>query len=243
MKNQLPIFAKIWEQEINWKPTEKHLDQWEELYQEIILINNQVNLTRIVKPEEFWEKHLWDSIAGVVGLPFFQYSRKMKVIDIGTGGGFPGLPINIVFPIWDFTLLDSRRKKIEVVNFLLKILELETSWALTGRVEKIAHDSRFRGKYDIALIRAVGESSTCSEYILPFLNIGGIGVLYRGNWSIQEEQLLKVALKRLGGKLILVKESKTPLTKSVRHFVYVQKTHLTPKCFPRDIGVPKSNPL
>ena len=243
MKNQLPIFEKIWEQKLNWKPTKEQLDQWEKLYQEIILINDKVNLTRIVQPEEFWEKHLWDSVTGIIGLQFFQYSKKIKVIDIGTGGGFPGLPINIIFPTWNFTFLDSRRKKIEVVNFLLKTLGLKDSWALTGRAENIAHNSDFREKYDVALIRAVGKSSTCIEYILPFLTIGGRGVLYRGNWDIQEELSLKVILKKLGGKLISVKELKTPLTDSIRNFVYIQKIQPTSKNFPRDIGIPKRNPL
>ena len=75
MQNKLPIFEKIWEQRLSWKPTEKQLDQWEKLYQEIILINNKVNLTRIIQPEEFWEKHLWDSVTGVIGLQFFEYSK------------------------------------------------------------------------------------------------------------------------------------------------------------------------
>ncbi len=243
MQNKLPIFEKIWEQRLNWKPTKKQLDQWEKLYQEIILINNKVNLTRIIQPEEFWEKHLWDSITGVIGLQFFEYPKKMKVIDIGTGGGFPGLPINIIFPAWNFTFLDSRRKKIEVVNSLLQILGLKNSLGLAGRAEDIAHNSNFREKYDVALIRAVGKSSTCIEYVVPFLNIGGIGVLYRGNWSIEEELSLKVILERLGSKLIAVKGLKTPLTNSVRHFVYIQKIQPTSQNFPRDTGIPKRNPL
>ncbi len=239
----LPTFKNIWQDSLQWQPTQEQLEQWEKLYQEILLINRQINLTRITEPLDFWEKHLWDSLAGVIGLDFLEYKDSLKVIDIGTGAGFPGLPISIIFPHWKLTLLDSTRKKIKVINLFLEALKLSNSQTIIGRAEDIGHFLEHREKYDLALIRAVGEPSVCAEYVLPFLKVGGIGVLYRGNWQKEEELNLNNALKQLGGKLILVKQFNTPLTTSIRHFIYVKKMTKTSNQFPRSVGIPKQNPL
>ena len=240
---QLPTFNDIWQDSLQWQPTQEQLEQWEQLYQEILLINNQINLTRITEPNDFWEKHLWDSLAGVIGLDFLNYEDSLQVIDIGTGAGFPGLPISIIFPHWQLTLLDSTRKKINVIKLFLEALKLNNSQTIIGRAEDIGHIPEHREKYDLGLIRAVGQPSVCAEYVLPFLKVGGIGVLYRGNWQKEEEINLNNALKQLGGKLILVKQFETPLTKSIRHFIYVEKITNIPEYFPRPVGIPKQNPL
>ncbi|MDJ0583389.1 16S rRNA (guanine(527)-N(7))-methyltransferase RsmG [Crocosphaera sp.] len=240
---KLPTFNDICEDSLQWQPTQEQLEQWEKLYQEILLINRQINLTRITQPNDFWEKHLWDSLAGVIGLDFLNYEDSLKVIDIGTGAGFPGLPISIIFPHWQLTLLDSTRKKINVIKLFLEALKLKNSQTVIGRAEDIGHIPEHREKYDLGLIRAVGQPSVCAEYVLPFLKVGGIGVLYRGNWQKEEEINLNNALKELGGKLILVKQFETPLTKSMRNFIYVEKIAETSDNFPRAIGIPKQNPL
>ncbi|MGK7878799.1 MAG: 16S rRNA (guanine(527)-N(7))-methyltransferase RsmG [Crocosphaera sp.] len=202
-----------------------------------------MNLTRITEPNDFWEKHLWDSLAGVIGLDFLEYKDSLKFIDIGTGAGFPGLPISIIFSHWQLTLLDSTRKKINVIKLFLEALKLNNSQTIIGRAEDIGHIPEHRDKYDLGLIRAVGKPSVCAEYVLPFLKVGGIGVLYRGNWQKEEEINLNNALKKLGGKLILVKQFETPLTQSMRNFIYVEKIAETSDNFPRAIGIPKQNPL
>ena len=240
---QLPTFNDIWQDSLQWQPTQEQLEQWEQLYQEIILINRQINLTRITEPNDFLEKHLWDSLAGVIGLDFLNYEDSLKVVDIGTGAGFPGLPISIIFPHWQLTLLDSTRKKINVIKLFLEALKLNNSQTFIGRAEDIGHIPEHREQYDLGLIRAVGEPSVCAEYVLPFLKVGGIGVLYRGNWQKEEEINLNNALKQLGGKLILVKQFETPLTKSIRHFIYVEKITKISEQFPRPVGIPKQNPL
>ncbi len=240
---KLPTFNDIWQDSLQWQPTQEQLEQWEKLYQEILLINNQINLTRITEPNDFWEKHLWDSLAGVIDLDFLEYEYSLKVIDIGTGAGFPGIPISIIFPHWQLTLLDSTRKKINVIKLFLEALKLNNSQTVIGRAEDIGHFPEHREQYNLGLIRAVGEPSVCAEYILPFLKVGGIGVLYRGNWQKEEEINLNNALKQLGGKLILVKQFSTPLTKSMRHFIYIKKMTNISEKFPRAVGIPKQNPI
>ena len=240
---KLPTFNDIWQNSLQWQPNEEQLEKWDKLYQEILLINQQINLTRITEPNDFWEKHLWDSLAGVIGLDFLYYEDSLKVIDIGTGAGFPGLPISIIFPHWELTLLDSTHKKIKVINLFLEALKLNNSQTIIGRAEDIGHVPEHREQYNLGLIRAVGKPSVCAEYVLPFLKVGGIGVLYRGNWQKEEEINLNNALKQLGGKLILVKQFSTPLTQSIRHFIYVKKIGETSYNFPRAVGIPKQNPL
>ncbi len=240
---KLPTFENIWQDTLQWQPTEEQLEKWEQLYQELLLINRQINLTRITEPLDFWEKHLWDSLAGIIGLDFLQYNDSLKVIDIGTGAGFPGLPISIIFPHWKLTLLDSTRKKIKVINLFLEALKLSNCQTIIGRAEDIGHLPEHREKYDLTLIRAVGEPSVCAEYVLPFLKVGGVGILYRGNWQKEEELNLETALKQLGGKIILIKQFNTPLTNSIRHFIYVKKMTKISDNFPRPVGIPKQKPL
>ncbi|ACB53266.1 glucose inhibited division protein B [Crocosphaera subtropica ATCC 51142] len=240
---KLPTFEDIWQDSLQWQPTQEQLEKWEILYQELLLVNRQINLTRITEPEDFWEKHLWDSLAGVIGLDFINYENSLKVIDIGTGAGFPGLPIGIIFSHWKLTLLDSTQKKIKVINLFLEALKLNNSQTVIGRAEDIGHLPQHRETYDLGLLRAVAEPSVCAEYVLPFLKLGGIGILYRGNWQKEEELNLNNALQQLGGKIILVKPFQTPLTKSVRHFIYVKKITKIADKFPRAVGIPKQHPL
>lgn len=239
----LPTLEAIWLDSLGWQPTQEQRQTWEQLYQEILLVNRQINLTRITDPQDFWEKHLWDSLAGVMNIDFLPYENSLKVIDIGTGAGFPGLPVSIIFPHWQVTLLDSTRKKIKVINLFLDALNLHNCQTLIGRAEDIGHHHEHREMYDLALIRAVGEPSVCAEYSLPFLTIGGIGILYRGNWQTEEEEKLKAALKKLGGKISFIKRCQTPLTQSIRHFIYIEKIAPTPILFPRAVGIPKQQPL
>lgn len=148
--------------------------KFQQLYKEIVTGNRQLNLTRITEPNEFWEKHLWDSLAGLNGLELAKEIAKaenLSIIDIGTGAGFPGIPIAIAFPFWTVTLLDSTRKKINFIEDLIPKLALRNTKTLMGRAEEIGQSSFHRQTYDIALIRAVSEASVCAEYTLPLLNI------------------------------------------------------------------------
>ena len=225
----LPEMGQIWQQTLKWQPTVEQQRQFQQLYELVLTGNRQLNLTRITDPMEFWEKHLWDSLRGIA--PFLENLspssplplKTQHCIDIGTGAGFPGMPIAIAFPHWQVTLLDSTRKKITFLDSLLEQLGLPNATTSIGRAEQISKQPPHRHNYDIALIRAVGSASVCAEYALPFLNIGGLAILYRGNWTEEEGELLQPTIERLGGQLESIEAFTTPLSQSVRHCLYLRK--------------------
>jgi 16S rRNA (guanine527-N7)-methyltransferase len=244
----------IWQQTLNWEPSEQVQEQFQRLYEFIVEGNRQLNLTRITQPEEFWEKHLWDSLRGIANyptpIPSPQAGRGdvagegcASVIDIGTGGGFPGVPIAIAYPNCNVTLVDSTRKKIAFVQKFLSELEINNAQAIVGRAEEIAHQPQHRESYDLAVIRAVGSVSACAEYTLPLVKQGGLAVLYRGNVTSEEMAVLQKAASQLGGTVEFVDKFTTPLSNGIRNCIYLRKVASTPAKFPRAVGVPEQKPL
>ncbi|MBF1990383.1 16S rRNA (guanine(527)-N(7))-methyltransferase RsmG [Fischerella thermalis] len=243
----LPELPEIWQQTLNWQPTTKQQVQLQRLYELILEGNQKLNLTRITDPHEFWEKHLWDSLRGValllrVGEKDFA-SPPHHFIDIGTGAGFPGIPVAIALPDCTVTLVDSTRKKIAFLEHILPELALENVKTLTGRAEEIGQQSQYRQNYDVAMIRAVSNASVCAEYTLPLLKQGGLAIIYRGNWTEEETTALTDAVKVLGGEIEAIEQFTTPLSKSLRHCLYLRKIATTPAKFPRAVGIPTHKPL
>ncbi|MBE9094344.1 16S rRNA (guanine(527)-N(7))-methyltransferase RsmG [Tychonema sp. LEGE 07203] len=230
----LPEMNELWQQTLNWQPDESQQQQFQRLYELIVEGNRSLNLTRITEPVEFWEKHLWDSLRGIARLlPPNQNlaenndspaDRPLKAIDIGTGGGFPGLPIAIALPDLSVTLLDSTRKKITFLDTVLPSLGIANAVTLLGRSDEIARQLPHKQAYDLAFLRAVGAASACAKYALPLLKNGGLAVLYRGNWTAEEETDLQSAIERLGGTLESVESFTTPTSQGARHCVYLRKT-------------------
>ncbi|MEG3864111.1 16S rRNA (guanine(527)-N(7))-methyltransferase RsmG [Microcoleus sp. herbarium12] len=230
----LPEMNELWQKTLNWQPDESQQQQFQRLYELIVEGNRSLNLTRITEPVEFWEKHLWDSLRGITRLlpPHHNSAENaeipaespLKAIDIGTGGGFPGLPIAIALPHLSVTLLDSTRKKITFLDTILPSLGIKNATTLLGRSDEIARQPQHRQAYDIAFLRAVGAASLCAKYGLPFLKNGGLAVLYRGNWTLEEETELQSAIERLGGTLESVESFTTPASQGARHCVYLRKT-------------------
>ncbi|GCL40640.1 16S rRNA (guanine(527)-N(7))-methyltransferase RsmG [Dolichospermum planctonicum] len=241
----LPKMAEIWEKTLNWQPTNLQENQFQQLYQLIIAGNRQINLTRITEPEEFWEKHLWDSLRGIAPKQIFipGIDRGKRIIDIGTGAGFPGLPIALIFPNSQVTLLDSTGKKIAFIETVLSALTLNNAKTLLGRAEEIGQQYEHRQNYDVAVIRAVGNVSVCAEYSLPLVRKGGLAIIYRGSWSEAENESLETAVEQLGGAVELIEEFSTPWSNSMRHCLYLRKVTNTPISFPRGVGIPSQKPI
>ncbi|MCE2717836.1 MAG: 16S rRNA (guanine(527)-N(7))-methyltransferase RsmG [Anabaena sp. 49628_E55] len=241
----LPKMAEIWQKTLNWQPTNLQENQFQQLYQLIIAVNRQINLTRITEPEEFWEKHLWDSLRGIAPKQIFipGIDKGKRIIDIGTGAGFPGLPIALIFPNSQVTLLDSTGKKINFIETVLSALALNNAKTLLGRAEEIGQQYEHRQNYDVAVIRAVGNVSVCAEYSLPLVRKGGLAIIYRGSWSEAENESLETAVEQLGGVVELIEEFSTPLSNSMRHCLYLRKVTNTPISFPRGVGIPSQKPI
>ena len=218
-------------QHLNWQPNAEQQLQFQRLYELIIKANQTLNLTRITEPLDFWEKHLWDSLRGIMPLlkdevepsAFILHASSFKIVDIGSGAGFPGIPTAIALPDSQVTLLDSTRKKIAFLDSLIAELGIRNVNTVTGRAEVVGKESQHQQAYDIALIRAVGSASVCAEYALPFLKSGGLAVLYRGNWTTEEAETLQNTVKSLGGAIEKVEQFTTPLSNSIRHCVYIRK--------------------
>lgn len=264
LPTELPRLLEVWQATVGWQPDTSQSQQFQDLYAQIVDGNTRLNLTRITEPTEFWEKHLWDSLSGFI--PFWGASNRpiepesgsstvnlpislgplppsFSAIDIGTGAGFPGIPVAIAFPQATVTLLDSTRKKIAFINGLLAALGLPNARTLVERVEQLGQQHQHREVYDLALLRAVAPATVCAEYALPLLNANGLAILYRGQWTVEEETALEAAIAQLGGNLEHVAPFTTPLTQSQRHCLYLRKVAPTPRQFPRPVGVPSQLPL
>lgn len=218
----LPEMMDVWQQTLNWQPNAEQQHLFQQLYQAILSGNRQLNLTRITAPVEFWEKHLWDSLRGVAPLLQSRLSPQ-RWIDIGTGAGFPGVPVAIAFSQSSITLLDSTRKKINFLETLLAQLDIKNATTLNGRAEAIAMQPQHRKNYDVALLRAVAPVHICAEYALPFLKPGGLAILYRGHWTDEEAKALRSEIDGLGGVIDSIEGFTTPISNSVRHCVYLRK--------------------
>ena len=236
----LPEMLFVWQETLFWQPDNDQQMQFQRLYELILEGNRQFNLTRITEPEDFWEKHLWDSLRGV--MPALKEEGKVnssfKAIDIGSGAGFPGLPVAITKPDWTVTLLDGTSKKIAFLSTLINDLHLTNVTALIGRAEEIRKQKQHRQQYDLALIRAVGSASACAEYALPLLKTQGQAILYRGHWTDEETEALTPAVEKLGGAIESIESFTTPLTQGVRHCIYLRKISATSVEIPRPVGVP-----
>lgn len=246
-----PTLTERWQETLGWQPDAQQQQQFQHLYEQILAGNRQLNLTRITDPAEFWEKHLWDSLRGVQPwlspsdpLPFpLPPLANSKLLDIGTGAGFPGLPIAIALPQISCTLLDSTQKKIAFLDRILPDFSLPQVKTVVRRAEQVGRDRQHRNTYTIVTLRAVAPATICAEYAIPCLTLGGIAILYRGQWTVEENQALQGAAQKLGCTVEFVDAFTTPLSQSIRHCLYLHKTEPTPSEFPRAIGVPTRDPL
>ena len=226
--------------------TYRQLDQFRILYQELVEWNTRFNLTAITEYEQVQIRHLTDSLSCLVALqkgPSGKALVPLRAIDVGSGAGFPGLPVKIVCSRMTMVLLEATAKKVRFLEHVVERLGLEDVKPLWGRAEKVAHDVAHREGYDLVLARAVAALPVLAEYLLPFCRMGGLVVAQKGASAQEETQAAAYAISLLGGQLRQVIPIELQGLAEARHLVVIDKVARTPDHYPRRTGVPAKRPL
>lgn len=221
------LFEEAQKNEINL--TEAQLEKFE-IYMDFILeYNSHTNLTAITEPEEIMIKHFLDSI---ILDKFFKMPQNAKVIDVGTGAGFPGVPLKILREDINLTLVDSLNKRIKFLNELMKKVDLQAK-IFHARAEELSHDNKFRENYDFVVSRAVAPLGILCEYCLPYVKPGGCLIALKGSNAEEEIKNAKNAINILGGKIEYIKSFELPKNMGSRNVVIIKKIKNTPQKYPR----------
>ena len=236
--NRLKILAG----QLDIQLSDEQLEQFQIYYDMLIEKNKVMNLTAITQLDEVITKHFLDSIA-LASVYQNIKEDELKIIDLGTGAGFPGIPLKIAFPQLKITLMDSLNKRIVFLQSVIEKLQLSGIEAIHGRAEEMAKKKEFREKYDLCVSRAVSNLSTLSEYCLPFVRIDGKFISYKASEIDEELENSRKAIKLLGGKLSTVNKITLPESDIERSFVIIDKIEKTSKTYPRKPGTAAKEPI
>lgn len=220
--------------------SESQIEKLLKYYEMLIEKNKVMNLTAITEFDEVVEKHFIDSLSIV---RVIDMEKVHSIIDIGTGAGFPGIPVKIMFPHIKVTLVDSLNKRVNFLNEVIENLELSDIEAYHGRAEDYGRDKKFREKYDVCVSRAVANLASLSEYCMPFVKPDGYFISYKAGECEDEIDNSKNAIKILSGKIEKVEKFSLPDSEISRSFIKIKKIKNLSNKYPRKSGIPSRNPL
>ncbi len=220
--------------------TDKQIEQFEKYYELLVEWNKVMNLTGITEFDEVMQKHFVDSAAAA---KYVEMEKVNSLIDVGTGAGFPGIPLKIVYPHIQVTLLDSLNKRIKFLEEVVDNLGLTGIETVHGRAEDAAKKAEYREQFDLSVSRAVANLASLTEYCLPFVKVGGKFVSYKSVSVDEEITQSKKAVYVLGGEIGKVEKFNLPESNMERALVIVEKKRSTPKKYPRKAGMPTKEPL
>lgn len=219
---------------------ENTVDQFRLYMEGILKWNESINLTSITEEDEFIKRHYVDSILCV---PSKEFQRAKRIIDVGTGGGFPGIPLALLAPEKEFVLMDSLNKRIKIINELCQEIGIKNVTAIHSRAEDLSLKREHRGVYDLCISRAVANLATLSEYCLPFLKIGGYFLSYKSMDIGKEIKQAKKAIHILGGNMVREEIAELKDFDLQHKILFIKKIKKTPAKFPRKAGMPSKDPL
>ena len=224
------------------------IEQFEQYYHLLVEWNQQINLTSITAYEDVQSKHFLDSLVSIplwtheLGLSF-PLERPLHLVDVGTGPGFPGIPLKIVEPALKVTLIDGTGKKIRFLQEAVNQLGLETVQVVQGRAEELGRQPAYRGQFDLVTARAVAPLDTLVEYLLPLCRRGGLVVAYKGANAAQEFVAAQEAIALLGGETVRFAPVEVPTLAEKRTICLIAKNKRTPAKYPRGQGLARKKPL
>ena len=237
---------RVGAQRLGLNLTDKQLEMFQVFCQDLVEWNRQFNLTAITQYEQIQIRHFLDSLSCTLAFkehPLSRENRSLQCIDVGSGAGFPGLPIKIYCPEIEMVLLEATGKKVGFIGHVIGHLGLRRVQPLKGRAEDVAHDPSHREFYDLVLARAVASLPVLAEYTLPFCRLGGMVVAQKSASAQEETQAAEHAISVLGGQVQRVIPVELLGLAEARNLVVIAKTALTPTLYPRRPGIPAKRPL
>lgn len=220
--------------------TEGQVEELTTYFELLVEWNEKVNLTAITAPQDVAVKHMIDSLSCYDPLIF---KKEAKIIDVGTGAGFPGLPLKIFRPDLKLTLFDSLNKRIKFLQAVASAIGITDINFVHSRAEDGGKNKQLREQYDIAVSRAVARLNVLCEWCMPFVAVGGFFIALKGSQYSLEVEEARGALKALGGEIVKVENIKLPGLDDVRAVIYIKKVKKTPLAYPRRPGIAEKNPL
>jgi len=232
--------AEVWGLEIS----EAQLQAFQTYYEELMAWNACFNLTAITGCRQVQVRQFLDSLSCLLVLDRrLSANIPLRVVDVGTGAGFPGMVLKLLRPDWNLTLVDSVRKKVQFLEHMIRVLRLCEATALWARAEDLGQDSAHREQYDVAMGRAVADLTVLAEYLLPLCRIGGVMLAPKGLKVRAEVETAQQAIGALGGRMVEVRRVDVPGLDEARYLVLVEKIASTPAHYPRRPGIPSKRPL